>query len=75
MQNAHSATASIGKFQRRIPNEKIQKPKNTKRKIEEVFNGGEEEKNHLLEIAKKVKKQELNLDSAINKQIKSENVM
>ncbi|CAL4063984.1 unnamed protein product [Meganyctiphanes norvegica] len=74
MHHAKSATASLGKFQKNVPNEKKVKGLGKKRKLELQEKGHAAEKERSLEVFKKIKKAELNLEGAVNKQITNENI-
>ncbi|KAK7076526.1 Rhodanese-related sulfurtransferase [Halocaridina rubra] len=74
MHHAKHATASKGKFQAEIPGEKKARGMGKKRKVEFTTGDGEQEKKRCLDILNKLDKPGLNLDLAINKQIKDENV-
>ncbi|XP_071514943.1 ribosome biogenesis regulatory protein homolog [Panulirus ornatus] len=74
MHHARHATASLGKFQPDLPNERKVKGLGKKRRQEQTTGDGQVEKKQYIEAIKKVDKPQLNLDGAIHKQIKDENI-
>lgn len=74
--HAKHATASLGKFVPDLKGEKPGKVAGKKRKSKDEANmDGQQEKKRNIEIFDKINKQELNLDAAIQRQIKDENIM
>lgn len=74
--HAKHATASLGKFVPDLKEEKASKIAGKKRKLKEEANMNvQQEKKRNIEIFDKINKQELNLDAAIQRQIKDENIM
>jgi len=70
---AKVSTASLGKFQDKLPKEKPNKKQGKKRKFESVTGSMSEEKSRSLEIWNKVNKPApLNVTKAVNKQIATE---
>lgn len=74
MHHAKHATASLGKFQPDLPNEKKVKGLGKKRKMEFTTGSGQMEKKRNMEVLEKIDKPGLNLDGAVHKQIRDENV-
>ena len=74
MHHAKHATASKGKFQPDLPNEKKVKGLGKKRKNEFTTGSGQVEKKRNIEVLEKMDKPGLNLDGAIHKEIRDENV-
>lgn len=74
MHHAKHATASKGKFQPDLPNEKKVKGLGKKRKNEFTTGSGQAEKKRNMEVLEKMDKPHLNLDGAIHKEIRDENV-
>lgn len=74
MHHAKHATASKGKFQPDLPNEKKVKGLGKKRKMEMTTGSGQAEKKRNIEVLEKMGKPGLNLDGAIHKEIRDENV-
>lgn len=74
MHHSRFATASRGKFQPTLPNEQVPKGLGKKRKQEQTTGDGRAEKKRYMEVLKKVEKNELNLSTAVHKQIREENI-
>jgi len=74
MHHAKSATASLGKFQKNVPNEKQVKGLGKKRKMELQETGHAAEKERSLTVLKKLKTGELNLEGAVSRQMTNENI-
>ncbi|KAG0719423.1 Ribosome biogenesis regulatory [Chionoecetes opilio] len=74
MHYAKNATASKGKFQPDLPNEKKAKGFGKKRKMEMTTGSGQAEKKRNIEVLEKMDKPHLNLDGAIHKEIRDDNV-
>lgn len=74
MHHAKHATASKGKFQPDLPNEKKIKGLGKKRKMELTTGSGQVEKKRNIEVLEKIGKPGLNLDGAIHKEIRDKNV-
>ncbi|XP_042215886.1 ribosome biogenesis regulatory protein homolog [Homarus americanus] len=74
MHYARHATASMGKFQPNLPDEKKTKGLGKKRKQEQTTGDGQAEKKRYMEVLDKMEKPDLNLEGAIHKQISAENV-
>ncbi|XP_047492195.1 ribosome biogenesis regulatory protein homolog [Penaeus chinensis] len=74
MHHSRFATASRGKFQPTLPNEQVPKGLGKKRRHEQTTGDGRAEKKRYLEVLKKVEKNELNLSTAVHKQIREENI-
>ncbi|XP_069952098.1 ribosome biogenesis regulatory protein homolog [Cherax quadricarinatus] len=70
---ARRATASLGKFQPDLPNEKKVKGLGKKRKHEETTGDAEVEKKRYMAVLEKIDKPDLNLEGAVHKQIRDEN--
>ncbi|KAK3881629.1 hypothetical protein Pcinc_013937 [Petrolisthes cinctipes] len=74
-QHAKHATASLGKFQPGLKGEKSSKGRGNKRKSEEVATMDiQQEKKRNIDIFDKIGKPDLNLDAAMYRQVKDDNV-
>lgn len=71
--HAKHATASLGKFQPNVKGEKASRGLGKKRKTEGNMDGQQEKKRNI-EIFNKIDKPELNMDAAMHRQIKDENI-
>ncbi|KAK4290386.1 hypothetical protein Pmani_036702 [Petrolisthes manimaculis] len=73
-QHAKHATASLGKFQPGLKGEKPSKGRGNKRKSEGSTMDIQQEKKRNIDIFDKIGKPDLNLDAAMHRQVKDDNV-